>query len=590
MRAYLLCVLASLSVLQAEPPTIVLIGGPQQLWPQIIDEYQRRHPSQVAVWDVRTTGEPARADLIFAYYPTGEELKGSLPRSATRWLGFPTEFAAAVWTQPIDQEASARASAYLDEGGVENGVRLLAYLFSLVRPEAPAAGPPVPGPQTGIYHPDAGEIFSDYDSYRHWWQRSKSETPAAADDAPAVAVSFFTTWLRGRDLAVIDTVIRRLEAQGSMPVAVFGYPLEKVTPLLEAGGVFQPQVVIALNATLSSPRDAAIYQSWGVPVLNGLVTRESAEQWRANPKGLPADRVAAHLSFPERSGLIAPTLAATTETATNGLKAAQPMMSGIAALTDRAHRMLVLQSKPNAGKRVALIYYDNPAGKGNIGASYLQVFPSLRNILAALAGDGYQIPPPLPDEMALRRLLEANGRNVELWAEGEKQRMASTSRSPSDMVRWPVDAYRRYYNELAADFRQSVEETWGAPEQAQLMAADCPEGRCLLLPLQLEGNVLLAPQPLRTTFDQASDPGHQKSRRRRINTSRSTCGCSTSGTPTRWSTSGVMARSNGCPANRPRSRRTTRRRSSWAISPTSTSMSWTAAAKRSRRSGEGWRR
>jgi cobaltochelatase CobN len=165
---------------------------------------------------------------------------------------------------------------------------------------------------------------------------------------------------------------------------------------------------------------------------------------------------------------------------------------------------------PNSRKRVAVIYYDNPAGKGNIGASYLQVFPSLRNILAGLARDGYDIPEPLPDETRLRHLLEANGRNVELWAEGETQRMAAVSGIASGMVRWPVAAYRRYYNELSVEFRASVEEVWGTPERSQLMTADCPEGRCLLLPVQQQGHVLLAPQPLRTTFEEASDPSHEK--------------------------------------------------------------------------------
>jgi cobaltochelatase CobN len=441
--------------------------------------------------------------LIFGYYPTPQELQDSLPLSAKRWLGIPAESVEDTWKKAIDRDASARASAYLDEGGVENGVRLLQYLYSLVRSSAPPAEPPVKGPQSGIYHPDHGEVFSDYASYRQWWksQRSREDVP------PAVAVPFFSSWLRGRDLAVVDAMIHRLESVGLLPVAVFGYPLEKLTPLLEDAGKFQPSLVISLSATLSSPKDAGIYQSWGVPALNGLVTRESEAQWKANPKGLPADRMAAHLSFPERSGLIAPTLVATTETSANGTKSTQPWMEGIAALSDRALRLLALQTKPNTGKRVAVIYYNNPPGKGNIGASYLQVFPSLRNILAGLAAKGYRIPEPLPDETALRRLIEANGRNLELWAEGEKQRMAGGSKG---MVQWPVATYRRYYDRLPAEFRTAVEETWGPPESAQLMTADCPAGRCVLLPVQEQGNILLAPQPLRNTFDQASDPGHEK--------------------------------------------------------------------------------
>src|SRR5205823_6420462 len=134
-----------------------------------------------------------------------------------------TEFLAAAWKQPVEQDASARASSYLDEGGLENGVRLLAYLYSLVRPDSAALEPPVKGPQTGIYHPDAADVFADYDSYREWWQHAKgSPRDGAADAPPVVAVSFFSTWLRGRDLAVIDTMIRQLEARGCMPLAVFG--------------------------------------------------------------------------------------------------------------------------------------------------------------------------------------------------------------------------------------------------------------------------------------------------------------------------------------------------------------------------------
>jgi cobaltochelatase CobN len=525
---------------------------------------------------------------VFAYYPTQEQLAPTRARTAKRWLGFPTEFVASVWKREIEQDASARGAAYLDEGGVENGVRLLMYLFSLVRSGAVVAEAPIKGPQVGIYHPGADDIFPDYDSYRRWWESTEAGKHASGTSVPVVAVSFLSTSLRARDLAVVDAVIHQLEKRGCLPLAVFGYPLDKVTPLLQSQGAMQPQVVLALNATVSAPRDAGIYDEWGVPVLNGLVTRESAEQWRANPKGLPSDRVAAHLSLPERSGLIAATLVATTETAANGTKASMPFVPGIDALLDRVQRMLVLRTKPNAEKRIALIYYDNPAGKGNIGASYLQVFPSLRNILAGLAADGYQIPEPVPDELALRRLLEANGRNVELWAEGETQRMSRVS--GEHMVRWPVSDYRRYYDALPVEFREAVEKAWGTPEQARLMEADCPRGRCLLLPVQSQGNVLLAPQPLRTTFEQASDPSHQNVMPPPHQYIAFYLWLQHEWKPMRSSISAGTGRSSGCRENRRRSRQRTRRPCCSATCRTSTSTSWTAAAKRSRRSGAASRR
>src|SRR5947209_18744682 len=121
----MLILLLSLLLPAPEAPRMVLIGGPNPLWPQIIREYERRFPSQPAVWQVGATSESGPADLVFAYYPTQDELKGSTALSAKRSLGYPTEFLAAAWKQPVDQDASARASSYLDEGGLENGVRLL---------------------------------------------------------------------------------------------------------------------------------------------------------------------------------------------------------------------------------------------------------------------------------------------------------------------------------------------------------------------------------------------------------------------------------------------------------------------------------
>lgn len=502
-----LALAAALAAQSAPPPRIALVGGPNLLWGQITREYEQRYPTQRATWIINASGDAVPPDLVFAYYPTQEQLRPTLAWSTPRQLGFPVGFVSAAWKRDVEQDASARASAYLDEGGVENGVRLLVYLFSLVRPGAAAAEPPIAGPQAGIYHPESGGVFVDYDSYRRWWDGTDAGARAGSrDPRPVVALSFFSTSLRGRDLALVDAIVRTLEARGCVPLAVFGYPLDTVTPLLQSQGVIQAQAVIALNATLSSPKDAEIYDAWGVPVLNGLVTRESAEQWRANAKGLPSERVAAHLSWPERSGLIEPTLVGTTETAANGIKTTAPFVAGIDALIDRAEKIVALRSTPNAAKRVALIYYDNPAGKGNIGASYLQVFPSLRNILAALSADGYTVPQPLPDEADVRRMLEANGRNLELWAEGEKQRMAAVDA----MVRWPVSAYRRYYDALPKQFRDEVEAVWGTPESSQLMTADCGRERCFLLPVQRLGNVLLAPQPLRTTFEQAADPAHER--------------------------------------------------------------------------------
>src|SRR5258708_5881336 len=122
-QASVLLLFVSLFFPAPEAPRMVLVGGPSPLWPQIIREYERRYPSQAAVWQVGASNESGQQpDLVFAYYPTQDELRGSLSYSPKHALGFPTEFVAAAWKRSIDEDASSRASTYLDEGGVENGV------------------------------------------------------------------------------------------------------------------------------------------------------------------------------------------------------------------------------------------------------------------------------------------------------------------------------------------------------------------------------------------------------------------------------------------------------------------------------------
>lgn len=497
MRRLTLLLFLAVAGAAAQSPKIAVIGGPRPLWPEVLQQLEQRFPSVVANWEFRLPQDKHDVALVFAYYPTPEELTSYQLLSAGQSLGFPVEL---EWKRAVNAAASARASAYLDEGGVENGVRLLVYLYSLVHPDAPSPEPPLSRPRSGIYHPDVPETFAGFATYRNWW---RARNPGR--DAKAVAIPFFSTWLRNRDLAAIDATIREVEKRGLMPVAGFGYPMEMLSPILTHEGQFQPGVVIALQGTSSSPKDVETYNAWGVPVLNGLVTRETAEEWRANKKGLPPDRMAAHLSFPERAGMTAPTLVATTETSPQGIQTAQPVASGMAAIVDRAQRMLALQDKPASDKRVALLYYNNPPGKGNIGASYLQVFPSLQNILQSLRQAGYIFEGPLPDEQKLRQLLTVKGRNLEVWSAGEAREKAANR----EMTLWPVAAYRRYYDALPPRFRQQVEASWGTPESSTLMSVDCPSGRCFLLPVMGSGNVLLGAQPLRTTFEQASDPGHE---------------------------------------------------------------------------------
>src|SRR5437867_8095501 len=100
-RLCFLLLLAVPSASAAEAPRVVLVGGPSLLWPQVIREYERRYPSQQATWVVDANDAGEAPDLVFAYYPTQEQLKPTLTLPAKRLLGFPAEFVAAAWKRDV---------------------------------------------------------------------------------------------------------------------------------------------------------------------------------------------------------------------------------------------------------------------------------------------------------------------------------------------------------------------------------------------------------------------------------------------------------------------------------------------------------
>lgn len=163
---------------------------------------------------------------------------------------------------------------------------------------------------------------------------------------------------------------------------------------------------------MPSPENNAWLERTGMHLINLMTTTESHASWDASEAGLPVGRIPIQLGTAERTGASEPLLIATTETTPEGTNRLMPVPDRIEAAAERARRWARLATAPNADKRVALIYFNNPPGKGTLGASYLNLMPSLANILARLQKEGYTIDGAVPDEATLKELMLLSGRNV----------------------------------------------------------------------------------------------------------------------------------------------------------------------------------
>ncbi len=156
-----------------------------------------------------------------------------------------------------------------------------------------------------------------------------------------------------------------------------------------------------------------------VPVLKAVrLTEWSALQWQLSSKGLPTDSVHYRIAMPELQGIgqsqVVSVASMETIDAKTGasIQQSEPLVTEIKQQMQRLQRWFQLQTKNNQKKRIAIVYYNHPPGRHNIGADNLNVPESLLEILQSLKAEGYNTG-PLPDTAdKLLDLLQQRGVNL----------------------------------------------------------------------------------------------------------------------------------------------------------------------------------
>lgn len=322
-----------------------------------------------------------------------------------------------------------------------------------------------------------------YGIYRYHWFKNLAEykTTYFKTGRPVVGVFESTAYLDSEQLTVYYQIIKELEAQGI-----------NVIPVLAAGGSPDQLQVMAkyftnapnANAFLSNPTKYKLYvdaivemQAYGVgggnftdttefftklnvPVIRAIHSNYMTnQQWELDSKGLSAtagDRWW-HIAILEAQGIIEPTFIGGLATTIDSVTGAAigdyvPLVKNIKRMASRIKNWTRLKYLANSQKDLALIYYNYPPGKGNVGASYLDTIKSLYNLLYVLKSQGYQVnnlPATVNDLLDLiignkQKGIIPLGINIANWAPGEVKRMASNPNA----ILYPVDEYLAWFNKL----------------------------------------------------------------------------------------------------------------------------------------------
>ncbi|MBL4674189.1 MAG: cobaltochelatase subunit CobN [Arenicella sp.] len=258
------------------------------------------------------------------------------------------------------------------------------------------------------------------------------DTFSLSTDYRWVAIVDYETGGRPGEKALIDQICSQLSeniSQGAKPTKCLRVLAKWGASTVRAFNVLARQrdniaaVVSLQNFVLGGGEGRqGVNQSLeklAVPVLKGLrLTDATADEWRVSEEGLRWDSVHYRVAMPELQGISQPLVLAAMSKASidkkTGVKLAlsEPIASQVSLLTRKVSRWLSLQQKVNKNKKIAIIYYNHPPGRHNIGADNLNVPESLLEILQHFKRIGYNTGELPETREALLDMLQDRGVNL----------------------------------------------------------------------------------------------------------------------------------------------------------------------------------
>ncbi|MEU1309556.1 cobaltochelatase subunit CobN [Streptomyces cinnamoneus] len=381
---------------------------------------------------------------------------------------------------------AAEAHAYLAHGGPANLEQLARFLSDTVLLtghgfEAPAAAPT-------------------------WGELERTPKPDAS--GPLVAVLYYRAHHMSGNTAFVNALCDAVEDAGGRALPLYVASLRAPeAELVEALGAADAVVTTVLAAGGTRPAEASAGgddESWDagalasldVPILQALCLTGPRSAWEENDEGLSPLDAATQVAVPEFDGRIITVPFSFKEVDEDGLPAYVADPERAARVAGIAVRHAKLRHIPAGDKRIALVLSAYPTKHSRIGnAVGLDTPASAVALLRRLREEGYDFGdeevPGLAsgdgDEL-IYALIEAGGHDQD-WLTEEQ-----LARNP---VRIPAADYKRWYAQLPAELRESVEEHWGpAPGEMFLDRSRNAEGDIVLAALR-RGNLLILIQPPR---------------------------------------------------------------------------------------------
>lgn len=382
-----------------------------------------------------------------------------------------------------------RVRGYFENGGRQNFRALLNYSRRVLHGRTLFTQPieePRPVPLNTLFHLADDAIFPTVDAYQAFYESTGRYNPGAH------RVALLTSLIgpRNAERAHVNALIEALEEAGHNVYPVAGF-LERLAYL----DAISPDLIVYFPHGRLAPGRGDEMRAWllehRTPVLTPMEILQPIEEWETGQQGLEGGILTQNIVMPELDGAIEPFVVSGLAPNDRGLQVFHPVPSRIDTFVHRVNRWLTLREKPNAEKRIAVVYLKGP-GENAMVASGMEVAASLLALLRELKANGYHTG-PLPETVeAFEARINAEGPVLGPYARGAFDRFLETGNpewiSAEEYLLW-------CQRHLEPSMYAAIEAEYG-PAPGDWLSIMRDEEPYLAIPRVVFGNVALVPQLL----------------------------------------------------------------------------------------------
>lgn len=389
----------------------------------------------------------------------------------------------------LDSLQQERLISYLQNRNRRNNRNLALYVRKYIDEKAFFTPEPEPAVESAIdvfYHIDDNVYFDTVAEYETYL----TKIGQYKEGGKRIALIDVMSDPFSGNKAQIDAIIKSFSGAG-MNI----YPITSFAKRLEMLQAVKPDAVLlfAHGRMLGGQGDRAVewLRERNIPLFAPLTIFTTQEEWENDPMGMMGGFLSQSVVMPELDGAIYPYVLTTQELDKEGLYVSKAVPERLETFTELVGNFMQLKEKPNAEKKVAIVYFKGP-GQSTLAAQGLETPESIYNLLLRLRAEGYKVENLPPSAKAFEKLLMDNGAIFNTYAEGAFDKFLASS-AP---LLIPTYEYEEWVAKtMKPDMYQQVTDLYGdAPGQYMSVSKDDED---YLAVARLDfGNVVLLPQPM----------------------------------------------------------------------------------------------